>query len=142
MGSVWELVFRIKMLCVAEPLPRVIRDPGGIVPGLPHHGTQEASVRKSSVFGIRHLWVEEGGRVSKCYVTPFPQNHPTRSTGMSTAGVCVRMWMGTLEWPGIRYKMKATSCDNYTGIVSSLTSSFQKHGTREHFPCLLIPLLY
>lgn len=35
--------------------------------------------------------LEEGGRVSKCYVIPFPQNHPTRSTGMSTAGVCVNL---------------------------------------------------
>lgn len=76
-----------------------------------------------------------------------------RSAGMPTAGVCVhllssswwdrvRMWMGTLKWPGIRYEMKAASCDNYTGVISSLTPSLQKHGTGEHFPGLLIPPLY
>lgn len=44
--------------------------------------------------------------------------------------------MGTLKWLVGHYKMKATiPCDEkYTGIVSSLTSSLQKHGVRNISP--------
>lgn len=51
------------------------------------------------------------------------------------------MWMGTLEWPGIYYKVKATiSYDNYMGTVSSSNVFIIERRHRKHFTRLLFPI--